>query len=174
MIWVLVAIAIIGSVSVLIAGVGLLLPSTRSISRMAHFNRSPSEIWALITNFSDQPSWRTDLTHIERLPNRAGLEMWKETDRHGQSLEIETVGKVPPQRLVRRIANDNHPFSQTWTMEVATYGEVTSLTITEENRIDNPVFRFISWLIMNQAATIDEYLCNLGKRIGTDVHITTG
>lgn len=168
------AIAIIGSVSVLVAGAGSLLPSTRSISRMAHFNQSPSEVWALITNFSDQATWRTDLTHIERLPNRPGLEMWKETDRHGQSLEIETVGKVPPRRLVRRIANDNHPFSQTWTMEVAAYGEVTALTITEENRINNPVFRFISWLIMSQATAIDEYLCDLGKRIGTDVHITTG
>ena len=172
MIWVVVAIGIVIGGSALIVGIGALLPKRHSVSRMAHFNRSAQEIWKVITDFGDQASWRTDISRVERLSDRAGRPVWRETDRRGQSLEIETVESVAPRRLVRRIMNENLPFSGSWTMEVANFGEVTSLTITEDGEVRNPVFRFLSRFITGQTATIDQYLRSLASKLGVDVTIT--
>jgi hypothetical protein len=73
---------------------------------------------------------------------------------------------------VRRIADEGLAFGGSWTLEVAEYGEVTSLTVTEDGEIYNPVFRFVSRFITGQTATIDQYLRALGKKLGVEVTIT--
>ena len=57
-------------------------------------------------------------------------------------------------------------------MEIDNYGEVTSLTVTEDGEVQNPLFRFVSRFIMGQTATIDQYLRALGRKLGVDVTIT--
>ncbi len=173
MVWLVVTGVAVAGVVVLIFGVGSLLPRAHSVSRMAHFNRSPREIWMVISDFSEQAAWRSDVRRVELLAGHAGREVWREIDKHGKSMDMETVELVPPRRLARRIANDNLPFSGTWTMEVAEFGEVTALTVTEDGEIDNPGLRFISRFIMGQTTTIDLYLRDLGKKLGVDVTITT-
>ncbi len=173
MVWLVVTgVALVGVV-VLVFGVGSLLPRAHSVSRMAHFNRSPRAIWMVISDFPGQTAWRADLKRVERIAGRAGRDVWRETDKSGRSLDMETMEMAAPRRLVRRIANDNLPFSGRWTMEVAEFGEVTALTVTEDGEIDNPALRFISRLIMGQTATIDQYLRALGEKLGVDVTITT-
>ena len=173
MVWLVVTGAAVVGVVVLVFGVGSLLPRAHSVSRMSHFNRSPREIWTVISDFSEQPTWRADVRRVERVAGPTGRDVWRETDKYGRSMDFETVEMVPPRRLVRRIANDNPPFSGTWTMEVAEFGEVTALTVTEDGEIDNPALRFISRFVMGQTGTIDQYLRALGKKLGVDVTITT-
>ena len=172
MIWVVMAIGIIIAASAVIAIVGSMLPQKHSISRMAHFNRKPAEIWEIITNYADQVSWRTDLRRVERLPDRRGRQIWQETDKRGQALEFETVESVAPRRLVRRIANENLRFGGSWTYAIGEFGEVTALTITEDGEVNNPILRFLSRFVIGQTASIDEYLRALGKKLGVDVTIT--
>ena len=172
MVWVLVAILVIAGGSALVVAVGYALPKAHSASRTAHFNRSTDEIWAVIADFAGQPSWRTDVRNVERLPDRRGHQIWREIDRRGQAISFETVESVRPRRLVRRIADENLAFSGSWTLELAEYGEVSSLTITEDGEVYNPVFRFVSRFIAGHTATIDKYLTALGKKLGVEVHIT--
>jgi uncharacterized protein YndB with AHSA1/START domain len=171
--WVIAAIVIIVAVSALVLAVGSMLPKGHLVSRMAHFNRPPDEIWDTITAFGGQVSWRSDLLKTERLPNRGGREVWQETDRRGQTLTMETVESVPPRRLVRRIADENLGFGGSWTIQIAEFGEVTSLTITESGEIYNPVYRFVTRFITGYAATVDQYLRALAQKLGVDVNITS-
>ncbi len=143
------------------------------MSRKAVFNRQPSEIWGVIADLGNQASWRTDLQRVDRVPDRNGHPVWEETDRRGQTLTMETVESLSSRRLVRRIADENLGFGGSWTMEIGEYGEVTSLTITENGEIHNPVFRFVSRFITGQSATIDEYLTALGAKLGVEVTITS-
>ena len=172
MIWVVVAIAAVVGMSVLVVVVGSLLPKAHAVSRMAHFNRTQAEIWEAVSDIAGQVSWRTDLRRVERLPDRNGRQVWQETDSRGQTLTMETVESQAPRRLVRRIADEGLAFDGSWTIEVAEYGEVTSLTVTEDGEIYNPVFRFVSRFITGQTATIDQYLRALGKKLGVEVTIT--
>ena len=173
MLWVVLAILAIVVASGLALMVGSMLPVRHKVSRMAHFNRPPDEIWGTITDFRGQASWRADLLRAERLPNRAGREVWQETDTRGQTLTIETVEMVPQRRLVRRITDDNLAFGGSWTMEIAEFGEVTSLTISEDGEIYNPIYRLVTRLMTGYAATIDDYLRALGKKLGVDVNVTS-
>ena len=173
MLWVVLAILAIVVASALILMVGKMLPVRHKVSRMAHFNRPPGQIWETITDFGSQASWRSDLLRAERLPSRSGREVWQETDRRGQTLTMATVESVPQRRLVRRIADDNLAFGGSWTMEISEFGEVTSLTITEDGEINNPIYRFVTRFVTGYAATIEDYLRALAKKLGVDVNVTS-
>ena len=89
-------------------------------------------------------------------------------------MTLVTVERLPQRRLVRRIADENLPFSGGWTMEIGEFGEVTSLTVTETGEIENPLFRFMSHYVIGHTSTIDRYLTALGKKLGIDVTIMGG
>ena len=143
-----------------------------SVSRKAHFNHRPEALWEIIADIQGQVAWREDLRQVERLPDKNGRQMWRETGKRGPPLTFETVESAPPRQLVRRIADEDLSFGGSWTLEIGEYGEVTSLTITEDGEIYNPIFRFMSRFVIGQTATIDGYLRSLGKRLGVEVTIT--
>ncbi len=171
MFWLVLLVFALAATTLLVLALGNRLPKGHVVTRMAYFNRSPAEIWQIVTDFMGQVSWRPDLRSVERLPYRGGHEVWRETDNRGQTLTLETVEATPHRRLVRRIADDNVSFSGGWTMDIGEFGEVTSLTITETGEIDNPFFRFVSRYIVGHESSIDRYLTALGKKLGVDVTI---
>ena len=72
---------------------------------------------------------------------------------------------VPDRLLVGRIADANLPFGGSWTYELAPRAAgQTSLTITEDGEVYNPIFRFVSRFVMGHSATINQYLSDVGKR----------
>ena len=173
MIWI-VSLILIAVVTVLVVVlVGNRLPREQRVTRVTYLNRSPAEVWRTITDFSAQVDWRPDLESVERLPPWRGRDRWRETDRAGQGITLETVESLPHRRLVRSIGGDG-PDLGTWTMEIAEVGEVSSLSFTETAQIDNPVFRFMSALGTGQQSAIDRYLVALGKRLGVEVAILDG
>ena len=174
MVWVVLALGLVIGVSALVLLVGSRLPQRHVVSRRAHFNVAAETLWEIVSDFRAQPSWRTDLRRVERLPDRAGRAVWQEVDKRGQALTLETVESNPPRRLVRRIADEHLSFGGQWITEIGEYGEVTALTVTEHGEIYNPVLRFMSRFIIGQTSTIDGYLKALGNKLGVEVSITPG
>ena len=174
MVWIVLGVFLLAGLAVAVWVLGSRLSKAHSVARMAYFNRAPGEIWQIISDFADQPSWRPDLSSVERLPPRNGRDVWRETDSHGQSMTLMTVERLPQRRLVRRIADENLPFSNGWTLEIGEFGEVTSLTITETGEIENPLFRLMSRYVIGHTSTIDRYLTALGKKLGVDVTVMDG
>jgi len=93
--------------------------------------------------------------------------MWRETDKHGQTISFEAVESVPPRRLVTKIADAKLPFGGTWVYEIVPAGDSCTLTITENGEVYNPLFRFMSRFIIGQTATIDRYLDALKAKLGS-------
>ena len=174
MIWVVLAISVVLGASALVVLIGSRLPRNHLVSRKAHYNASPEDLWEVISDFGSQPGWRHDIRRVERLPDRGGRPVWQEIDKRGQALTMETEESNPPRRLVRRIADEHLSFGGRWIMDVGAFGEVTSLTVTEDGETYNPALRFISRFIIGQTSTIDGYLRALGKKLGADVTITPG
>lgn len=93
--------------------------------------------------------------------------MFRETGADGTILyEVESV--VPNKRLVTRIADPSLPFGGRWTYEVLPGGDSTTLRITEDGEVYNPLFRFVSRFIFGHSATIEQYLRDVAKRFGED------
>jgi hypothetical protein len=73
--------------------------------------------------------------------------------------------------LVERIADDKLPFGGTWTYEIAPTAEGSTLRITENGFVGNPIFRFMSKFVMGQASTMETYLRSLAKKFGEEPRI---
>ncbi|MEO8623598.1 MAG: SRPBCC family protein [bacterium] len=146
----------------IVIGVGYLLPVRHRASRMATYPVSPDVLFAAITNVSAFPSWRSSVKTVDVVASAPKLS-WRETGSDGTILYVADRVAAPTS-LVTRIADPNLPFGGTWTYELAAMGKETTLRITEDGEVYNPLFRFMSRFVFGHTATIDTYLHDLGKR----------
>src|ERR1700742_2572230 len=95
--WLLIAALSIAGLLILIVVIGALLPQKHTASRTVTLHRPAETVWSVI---SGPPNWRPDVTSYQELPAREGRRVWRETDKHGQTITYEAVESIPPQRLV--------------------------------------------------------------------------
>ena len=149
--------------------VGLFLPRGHVVARTITLHQSPDTIWQAITDFEAAPSWRPSVTRLEQLPTQQGVPIWREHYQGGDALTLATVESIAPARLVREIVDPDLPFGGRWVYEIAPMEDRSRVTITEHGDVSNPVFRVVSRFFMDQTATIDQYLLDLGKKFGESV-----
>ncbi len=166
---ILVVAAVLAAFVGVVAIVGMLLPSGHVASRSLVLHQPRDSVWAVVTEYASQPSWRKDVTRVERVSDGAGGEIWREDG--AEPLLLQTTESVPPSRLVRTIADTTLPFGGRWVYEFeATESGGTRVTVTEEGEVYNPIFRVVS-RFMDPSATIRAYLTNLAARFGETVTI---
>jgi len=167
--WILAAIGIIVLVFGLIALYGLTLPSAHQVSRTILIKQSPEVIWQTITDFANAPAWNANVATIEKLPDRSGHEVWRETYKNGYGLTLETLERAPPTHLVRLIADVDGPFTGRWEYALTPIDGGCRITITEFGEVANPYFRVMAKLFMNLATHLEIYLAALATKFGEPV-----
>jgi Polyketide cyclase / dehydrase and lipid transport len=150
------------------AGVGALLPRHHVASRSATYRATPEQLFALI---SGPQSWRPDVLSSETIAGPGGQALLRETTRDGNTMTYEAFAANPPTSIGRRVVGKNLPFSGSWTYSLALSAGGTTVRITEDAEVYNPVFRFMSRFVIGQTRTIDTYLRSLGKATGQEVKI---
>src|SRR5687767_10331374 len=142
MIWIAyIAGGIVGLI-VLMALVGLALPRDHIAARRTKLASSPPDVWRAMTELAAKAAAREGITY-------------------------EVVEEVPHERRITRIADDKLPFGGRWIYELAADNGGTRLTITEDGFIKNPVFRFLSKTVFSTTSTIEKFMHDLGKHLGT-------
>ena len=102
------------------------------------------------------PDWRSGLKQVDILPDDGNGLRFREHGGNGTVLfRFERLDA--PRRVVARIADTNLPFGGTWTYELQPNGAGTSLTITEDGEVYNPVVRVVQKLFFSPFKTIDMY-----------------
>jgi len=160
--WIFVALA---GFLILITLIGWLLPKDHVATRQGRYRQPPEAIWKAITNVDEMPSWREGLKSVKHLPDKNGLPAHLEVTNMGE-IPMETVEMTPPRKLVGRIADPKLPFGGTWTFEIAPTAEGSTLRITENGFVTNPVFRLLSRFVFGYTGTIESYLNSLAKKFG--------
>jgi uncharacterized protein YndB with AHSA1/START domain len=160
---VLMTVVILAVPLILVLIVGAMLPKAHTVSRSITVTQPPDAVWNLITSAT---TWRPEVRKYEELPSQNGHRRWSETDKGGHAIPYEAIESIPPHHLATRIADPSLPFGGTWTYEIAPSGSGSTLTITENGEVYNPVFRFVSRYIMGHAATLDAYLKAVKARLG--------
>ena len=163
---------VVGCIVLLVACViviGLLLPKSHTASRAASYKATPERLFALIAG---PQNWRPDVLRCEVVADPAGRELVRETTRNNETITYEIVDRKPPESISRRIATQNLPYSGTWTYTLQPAGATTIVRITENGDVYNPIFRFVSRVIIGHTASMDTYLRALGKATGQEVQIT--
>jgi hypothetical protein len=151
----------------LVVAIGYSLPVKHRGVGEATFKATPEAIFALITNVTAFPTWRSGLKSAELIPSSDGQNRFRETSGNGVITYVIEFAD-PNQRLVTRIDDKTLPFGGTWTYDIvpATDGR-TTLRITEDGEIYNPVFRFVSRFFMGYDGTIKTYLGDVRKKLGS-------
>lgn len=166
---VLITVLVLISFLVAVPLVGLVLPRGHVVARTITLHQPPDAIWQTMTDFDRISSWRPNVARVEQLPTQNGFSIWREHYQNGDALSLATVESIAPARLVREIADPDLPFGGRWVYQIAAVEGGSLVTITEHGDVSNPVFRVVSRLFMDQTATIDQYLLDLGKKFGESV-----
>lgn len=162
--WLLIIAVSLAGLLMLIVVIGALLPQKHRVSRTVSLHLPAETVWSLI---SGPPTWRPDIQNYQELPLHDGHRMWRETDKHGQTITYEAVESLPQHRLVTRIAGPKLPFGGTWTYELVPSEHASTLTITEDGEVYNPLFRFVSRFVIGHTTTIDGYFRALKEKTGS-------
>jgi uncharacterized protein YndB with AHSA1/START domain len=149
-----------------VVAIGYALSEKHMVSRESALAAPPEVVWNTITDFSNAPNFRFQLSRVDVLPAQNGLPAWREVERNGEAVTFAVTESKPPAKLVVRITGDNQPFGGTWTYELTPAGAGTRLKITENGEIYHPIYRFVSHLFLNQASTIEEFLRALETKHG--------
>ena len=145
--------------------IGYMLPKEHTASRDVTVAASPERVFALISTPAEYPKWRSDVDSVEVLPPEGGKDRFRELGSNGPIL-LRVEESVPAKRLVTVIADPTLPFGGKWTYELTPSGAGTTLRITEDGEVYNPVFRFMSKFVFGHTATLEKYLEDVERAVG--------
>jgi hypothetical protein len=170
-------IAGVAFVALAILVIGFLLPEKHSASVRAQYNASPEQIYETIVDVERGPEWRSGLDSVHVL-DRAPLK-WRESAEWGTLTMVmdeatpPAAGSHSPSRsqIVTRIADEGEGFGGTWTYAISpgANGAGTSLLITEDGEVYNPLFRFMSKFVFGHYTSLETYATDLGRRFNETV-----
>jgi hypothetical protein len=148
--WILLAIAGLIVLVALVALVGSLLPRDHKASRTLKVRRTPQEVWPVFTAVTA-----------------------------ASSVPVDILEQDPPRRIVTRVKQTEKMFGGTWTCVIAPAaasagsGQAEStLTITEDGWVANPIFRFMSRFVIGHHATIDGVLRQVAAQLNEEAMLT--
>jgi len=135
--WILIALVVVAAVVAVIAAIGATLPRDHVASRSLALRRPAEQVWLAIMQ----------ATAASGVP-------------------VDVVESEPPRRQVTRVKDTEKNFGGTWTITVTPSPGGSTLTITENGWVSNPVFRFVSRFVMGHHATMDGMLKEVAKKFG--------
>ena len=134
--WILIALVVVAAVVAVIAAIGATLPRDHVATRSLALRRPAEEVWLAILR----------ATAASGVP-------------------VDVVESDPPRRHVTRVKDTEKMFGGTWTITIAPTASGSDVTITEDGWVANPIFRFVSRLLIGHHATMDALLKNVAKTL---------
>ena len=149
--------------------VGLALPTEHRVARRISLRQPPESVFAVIRNLGAIPTWWPSVKQVIRRNDPQGREIWDETMEDGFEIGLMVATAEPPSLLKTVIVGDA-PFGGSWTTRIEPVPSGSTVTVTEQGWVSNPIFRVISRL-RDHHRTMDDYLKALGSRFGEQVSL---
>jgi len=148
--------------------VGLNLPKTHVAASRMRINAPRDEVWDAVVDFSAYPDWRPGLARVEAGPDIDGRPTWFEYCGPRIKVQLHFAMLEPKTRLVTRLVGDKLPIFGAWDYRFIEDNGATILTITESDKIYNPLLRVFSRVIFPHHAAMDVFLAALARYFGGD------
>jgi uncharacterized protein YndB with AHSA1/START domain len=162
--WLLIVLGVLAIIAVAVAAIGALLPRGHSATMQAALPVPPEVVWRTITDVEAFPSWRSGVKAVNRLPDRDGKPRWVEDTSQGK-VPLAVERSEPPRVLVLRIDDPDLPFGGTWTYSIVPAPTGSTLSITEDGEVYNPIFRFMARFVFGYEATMRSYLDDITRKL---------
>jgi len=158
-------VAVLALLGGIVALIGSRLPVAHTATQSIVLRRPAGEIYKMVRDVKDSPSWRSDLKNVELLGDVNGKPTYREQGSQGD-VTYELIEDVPGQKVVTRIPEQGLGYSGTWITTFTPQDGGTRVTITENGEVSNVLFRFMSRYVFGHTSTIDAYLTSLAKGVG--------
>ena len=135
--WILLASVVLVALVVAIAAVGAMLPRDHVASRSLTVPQPPEVVWPALLRAMQ-----------------------------GSSVPVDILEQHPPRRLVTRVSEKETNFGGTWTIAIAPTSAGSTVSVTEQGWVANPIFRFVSRFVMGHHATLDAILKQVASDLG--------
>lgn len=145
-----------------IVAIGSALPQNHTAIRERTFAVPPARLYDAIAKVADYPKWKTGVRAVDVLPTDQGKPRFREVG--NDPITYEIVEANPPSRFITRIA-EKLPYGGTWTYDLSPAAQGTTLRITENGEVYNPIFRFASRFIIGYYGTMDKVLDDLRRYV---------
>ncbi|MBI5364640.1 MAG: SRPBCC family protein [Planctomycetes bacterium] len=165
--WIWITLVALALLVLIVYLIGLRVPRAHSATRSIVVQRSPDEIWGVISDFANYPKWRRAMKGIERMADREGKPVWAETSSFGKIPYVVDLSRAPNE-LVTVIASEKLPFAGRWTYSITPVEGGTRVAITEDGEIKPPIFRALARFVFGYTGTMDVVLKDLAKHFGED------
>ena len=148
MLFVWIALIVIGALIVLPNVIGLFLPE-RYVGRAETFYaRDRADVWAALLDYERHPMTGKVRKATETLPDENGLPVWAETMAANERVTVRTIRSEPPARLVRTLESAALPMTSRWEYALEPEDGGCRLTLDGETFIRRgswmvPLFRFL-------------------------------
>lgn len=158
------------SIAVLLAVGGVwmasaLLPERRIASKTRIYRSDREAVFSVVTRIADG-SWRRRIRDIRVIDSSPGKEVWVEIPHSGPELRFRTCSLQRPFRFEIEII-DNSNLGGRWIGEFEKLSEGgTRVHFTEEVITSGLIAKFLSRIFFDIEASIEEYLDDLGKKLG--------
>lgn len=146
---------------------GTRLPKTHVAASRQRLDAPLDEVWNVVTNFADYPKWRPGLARVDAGPVINGYPSWFEYCAPKIKVQLQFTTIEPKQRLVTRLVGNHLPIFGAWEYEFADEDGATIVTITEIDKIYNPVLRLFSRIAFPHHAAMDVFLIALARHCGS-------
>jgi hypothetical protein len=158
--------AVIVAIILVVVIIGYTLPVKHRSSGRVSLNAPPDRVFDLLTRVEDFPSWRSGVK-VEMLPPVEGKLRYREESSDG-TITFVREREERNAALVTRIDDKSLPFGGTWTYQLVPESPTrTTLIITEDGEVYNPVFRFVSRFVMGHDGTIRKFLGAVERKLGS-------
>ncbi|MCA9294222.1 MAG: SRPBCC family protein [Phycisphaerales bacterium] len=169
MLWTLVGLVLVflGLIGIVIL-LGVVIPRSHTATSRIVVPAAQQDVWNTLIDFEHHPEWRKMLEKIEQAQPIDGKPVWIEYSKFGR-MPMQVDEMTEPSLLRMRIADDKLPFGGTWTFELSTApddAQRSTLQITEDGVISNPIYRVMSRFAMGYHAVMDQYLKDMATKYG--------
>ncbi|KAI7902749.1 uncharacterized protein BX663DRAFT_531268 [Cokeromyces recurvatus] len=186
---IIISLILIPTIPLLLYAIGLLLPSSHTISRSAKYNTTAEILWAILTSVEDYPAWRSNIDRVTVRRDEFEDELNKYDDSHRLTFVEYTkkdrrtvvmhIEQTYAKKLLRvleerpyiapgeQVPQKNSTFTGSWTftLEPVEGERAVILKITEQGVIKKPMVRVSHRLFFGYHRRIDRFLKDLTKEV---------
>ncbi|MCX7109526.1 MAG: SRPBCC family protein [Proteobacteria bacterium] len=145
---------------------GSRLPKTHVCASRQRLEVPVDVVWEKVTNFADYPKWRPGLARVDAGPLLDGQPSWFEYCAPRVKVQLQFIEFKPKTRLVTRLVGDKLPIYGAWEYEFTEDDGATILTITEIDKVYNPLLRLLTRVVFPHNAAMDVFLIALARHCG--------
>lgn len=163
---ILVILGIVACLLGIAALIGSRLPKTHVAASRLRLDVPLDEVWRVVTDFSEYPKWRPGLKRVDAGPVIDGCPTWFEYCGPGIRVQLQFGEFQPKRRLLTRLVGEKLPIYGAWSYDFLEENGETVLTITEQDKVYNPILRFFTRIVFPHHAAMDVFLISLARHLG--------